>query len=252
MKFTRLLQTVVIIGNLVVLIPAQALPYLQLDIEGGLYDTTTETIITHANSFRVNAYADITKVSDTATLEGDHFLSIAITPQQPQLPQPIFGSFSVDGITYDIDDLAWGIPPLEADPHKDPGDLSKHSIYETYYLELGFTFDTSITTNSYNAQDNPGSTPIAGSGNQEMLFVSFDIDATSLLSDFGLHFDLYNVHQKNKTDPDDIDINDFAPYSHDAEFVRAEVSESSIMLLMMLGLVGLSLRKFRAHQDAAS
>ena len=53
--------------------------------------------------------------------------------------------------------------------------------------------------------------------------------------DFELHFDLYNK-KTSKQDPNDLDINAFAPFSHDAE----TVPEPGSLLLFGIGMVGLA------------
>ena len=44
------------------------------------------------------------------------------------------------------------------------------------------------------------------------------LDVSGLPNGMGLHFDLYNETVKN-LDIVDIDVKDFAPFSHDAEYV---------------------------------
>ena len=220
---------------------AAAVPILQLGIGGGSYDGTTETIVTSSNTFTLYAYAKATG-NKAIDVNESHFVSIALTPQIGPGPEP-FGSFQFEGSSYDIDspEVMYGNPPLEDYLDKDPGDLSTHGQFPTYYMEYEFLFSSSMTTGTVNTQDSPSHVP-TGSGS-DLYFAAFEVDVTNLLPGYGLHFDLYNAKLKNNGD---VDIDNFAPFSHDAGTVASTVPEPSILLLLLTALAGQALIRRQA------
>ena len=194
---------------------AFAVPTLQLDIGSTttFYDNGTESIVTVSDTFTLRALG---VKSDVDSLSNKNYhISIPLTPKQTDSSTiPDFGSFVVGGVTVDKNSghMVYGVPPLDdADPGHDPGDLSKHDVFETWYMEIDFQFG-STTVGSYNSQDDPGLDPLPGGSDLYLYTVAFDV--SQLADGFGLHFDLYNTKIK---DGGDIDRRWFAPYSHDAE-----------------------------------
>jgi hypothetical protein len=222
----------------VVTLSVQAVPTLQLDIIGGVYDNSDETIVTSANQFSLVAYGGGSKFD----LNDDYFISIALTPQiGPDLVD--FGSFSFAGNTYDMYSMVYGSPPIEngafLQPHDD-GDLPPHGVFPTLFAEYQFNFSSLQTSASVNTQDVTGSDPTSNPGNA-LFYMLFNVDISNLFAGFDLHFDLYNTAVKRGGD---IDVDDFAPFSHDAgtrDRTVAEVPEPAPLMLLGLGMLVLAL-----------
>lgn len=213
-----------------------AYPTLQLDIMGGTYDPITETIISPGTKFTLIALLEENKsnfITDT------YYISAALAPKRDEAGS--VGSFSFNGIEkVATRDMVYGTPPLETIVDTqgwDKGDLPSHGIFDTYFAEFGFQFsplnratayDTAVKT-GYGLTPNP-----LGS----MYYATFNIDTSRLNQEYVLHFDLYNT--KLKSDGD-IDITQFAPFSHDAQSVP--VPEAATIFSLGIGLAGFLLNR---------
>ena len=225
---------------------ANAVPTLQLDIAGGSYDLATQTIMASGNTFSVYAYGMATGPK-AVSLSDKFFLSMALVP--PTAAVSNYGSFTVNGTTINVTaDMTYGTPPLKTvlgGAATDPGDLASHSIFPTFFAEQMFQFSSGTQSGVYNTQNFAGSGPQAGTG---MYYKRFDFDISGMLPGYGIHFDLYN---ETLLSGGDIDINKFAPFSHDAEAIVTSIPEPEIyaMLAAGLGLMGWTAR--RRKQQAA-
>jgi hypothetical protein len=210
----KLFGFLVLAPFLVAPLGASAVPVLQLDIDGGVYDDVTETIVTSDGTFTLYVLGTPEGNVSTSDLLGTTFyVSIALTPQSG--PGAVdFGSFEFNGTTYTSADMTYGVPPIEADgtAAHDGGDLGQHDVFQTFFAEVAFTFDPADVSGTYNTADDPGG-PISGSGSY---FAAFSVDVSGLAAGFGLHFDAYSK-QPGQSVPD-LDTDLFAPFSHDAAF----------------------------------
>jgi hypothetical protein len=211
---------------------ANALPSLQLDIDGGYYDTSTETTMATTNPFNLYAFATPKgQLSSTdITNSTSYWLSVALTPKTSD--SGTYGSFSINGADINVTvDMEYGTPLINS-IGKDKQD---HGIFDTYYQEFAVDFVEGDQATKYNVQDEIGDPNISGSG---MYYDMFEINMAALEGDFGLHFDLYSKAA-------DGSIDDFAPFSHDAG--GTPVPEPTTLLLFGSGLAALVI--FRRRQD---
>jgi hypothetical protein len=172
--------------------------------------------------------------------------------------------------------MTYGTPPIElysSMSGSDPGDLSKHSIYPTFFSEFAFRFtpdsyfppptsivgDTEVitppnvtqgTTSVYNKATNPGRTVQSGTG---AYYASFQVNTSLLNAPNVLHFDLYSEDylvqaKKCSTACVDVDVDSFAPFSHDAQSgtTTRQVPEPSTLSLFGVAatLLAAGLRRF--------
>ena len=242
MRFKRILLIILsgIITNLYA-VSAQAIPTLQLDIGGGTYDSSTETIVSSGEVFTLYAFL----IPNSKNLLSDtYYISVAVSPTVEQ-PGDNLGSFSFNGTDINVTaDMTYGVPPLEdiiTLQGWDKGDLPKHSIFPTYFSEFGFSFSGGNQISQYNTQDRAilgGPIDLDNEPSDGMYYEAFTIDTSNLDSDYVIHFDLYNTKLLTSGD---IDITQFAPFSHDAESCHGctPVPEASTVLLLGAGFAGL-------------
>lgn len=242
--------------------PVVALPNLQLDIFQGTYDSVDQTVVTSNKQFTLYAYCLLNN-PDACTKK--YYISIAVTPKGTSTGTD-FGNFKIGSTTYTSNQLTFGTPPLaDLDAGaSDPGDLSSHGIFPTLFTEYEFTFNKSLTRKGINVQDNPGMPLNFSTSKENLTYFSFNFDVSGLKDNYNLHFDLYDVDFKQTCDRikglnqnckiTDVDINSFAPFSHDAgtiarnnndggpsDFNPLEIPEPSLLtgLITIAGIGGL-------------
>lgn len=238
---------------------AHAVPTLQLNIAGGTYDSATQTIMASTNSFSLYAYG-LASGNNAVSLTEKFYISMALVPAT-NAPGS-FGSFTVNGASINVtSDMTYGTAPIEGISSlqgHDSSDLSQHGIFPTYFAEKQFTFSSPSTQQSgiFNTQDHAGWGPQAGTG---MYYQRFDFNIAGLASGLGLHFDLYNetirvCGKGGNCTPGDVDVNKFAPFSHDAQGMVTAIPEPETyaMLLAGLGLLGFAARRRKLKTAAAA
>jgi hypothetical protein len=227
---------------------AFAYPILQLDIIGGYYDTTTQTIISGGPDFTLVALLTPKAGGIEGLINDTYYISAAVTPQTG--PTDIsLGSFTWNESNYDVtEDMIYGTPPLELGlAGADAGDLEGHSIFPTFFQEFSFQFSPTQRAVTYDTAENPSGLVPTTATTDISYFATFNV-TTSLLGNNELHFDLYNAYlQKCRgggTCVYDEDVAYFAPFSHDAESSH-KVSEPQSMAMMSVGLflAGRALRR---------
>jgi hypothetical protein len=213
-----------------------ALPALQLDIAGGVYDSHDETTVAQTPIFTLTAL-----LCGPLNASKTYYISATVLPKGGSaFPSPDFGPIAINGTSYGSDAFVFGTPPTDTLAHDIPGG----GIFPGYYVEIGFNFTASQTVAAYNT-----ATDATAPGT--LYYYNFTVDATHLfnptllgqgvLSDlYDIHFDLYDTNHN------------FAPYSHDASSwystpggsttvpvpVADGASTLSLMGLAALGLLG--------------
>lgn len=217
---------------------ALAEPYLQLDADPATYlSVPEESIFATQSHFTLYALvnSDSTKI-DNGTgdggADGYFYISAAITPKLLETPAPDLGSFVFDGLTISVvNDMVYGAPPIDAD--RNPDEIARHGIYDTYYYEHEFTLDPAKRTALYNSQDHPGG-PGSVVADGPLYYQDFEVDVSGLASGYAVHFDLYTKTSDGK-------LEYFAPFSHDLLAVPVPGA-------VLLGSMGLALSGYRLRR----
>ncbi len=258
---------IIITASLIVLFTATvaaAIPSLQLDILNGTYNDHSDTIVATSDPFTLYAYLiprQKTSLTDT------YYISAAVVPKTGPSDKDL-GSFIFDGVTTSVTgSMVYGNPPVEIQQNKDPGDLQKHGIFPTYFIQFAFQFDENNKADSYDTAEDPGKGPTPDADGT-MYFESFSVDVSNLADHYLIHFDLYNTKEIQETQKicgedikrcsgkgnhkdcvyivlgNDIDIRGFAPFSHDAQSGNGcdnhKVPEPETLLLVGCGLLVLA------------
>jgi hypothetical protein len=243
---------------------AHAIRTLQLDILGGTYDSLTQTVI-GGETGTLFAYGCLSGNCDGALdLSQSYYISMAVLPNDGIGEDTDFGSFTFAGMTYDYTNTVFGAPPLESGVVTqlfEAGDLAKHDVFNTAFGEHRFDFDSLVegvadnTRSSVDTQNDPGTDPLANIGNN-LAYVGFNYDTTGLLDGYTLHFDLYSaelkicVRENGGCTTGDVDITDFAAFSHDAGTTccTTDLPEPNSLGIALLGAVGMVFARARRRR----
>lgn len=216
---------------------AMAYPALQLDIEGGTYNTTSEDVVSSDVSTTVYAL-----LNSNPLLQNSFTLTVSLEPQASASDSG-FGSINVDGSDYTFDSFG------------NPG-LPSHGVFNTRYFNVaGWNFTCGPTacgtTTAYNSADNPGGTAggldSTGSG---MWYRGFAVDTSNLAAGWSAHFDLWTTTQVcHVVQGQEVCRTSLtkAPFSHDATITpgtpEVPVPEPGVLGLLGIGLVGLGMAR---------
>jgi len=269
MKPKSIMNKALLAGLLMTSLSAFAIPTLQLDIDGGTYDPVTQTIIKSGSSFDVYAYGiqpNGANATDIKTIQ--YYLSAALTGPSGSVPEGVLslGSFTYNlgsgAVTVNVTSgMVFGTPPLDTFLQAfDNGDLSKHGIFPTYFTQIDLPkFDTILQTAPYDTSGISAGHSIVPSGTG-MFYQKVNFDLTNLATGYDLHWDLYSAAvvtcaNNPNCNPTDVDVNDFAPFSHDAESTTDNnpppppppdpIPEPATVWLLGLGLLVLASYKRR-------
>ena len=228
----------VLIIGLVIAPAANAVPDLQLFIDGATYDGDTETWVL-ATTGGVDLY-----VISANEEHYDVIVSMSLIG---------FGEFddpsvvSVSGFDNTPSAWTWGFAPVFSAPEFDNNeDVPPHGIWPTWYAEdsTGHYY-TSDFVGDVQPDENtgeywspapdpeyPGASANA-SGSYKLFSLSIDAPVGT-----ALHFDAYTLING--------ELDEFAPFSHDA--TATVVPEPGTILLMSTGLLGLGLSAIRRRK----
>lgn len=203
---------------------AQAVPSLQLYIDGGTYDAVTETWVASSAPFTLFA-AGSKKPNCTIIDEVLLYISVSQADYNTAGAITIMGAIGEPANVLAVNELlgSGGTPP-DANSPGTPPDLSPHGIFPAYYWAVSLP-DLLVGSAGETVPDyQPGETGFAD-GDIQRYIVSVSGFET-------VHFDLTGRSFLPNGKPK---IN-FAPYSHDAEYGDGKVPEPSTLLLLGMGI----------------
>ena len=216
-------------GLLVVLTfgSAYSVPNLQLFIEGGTYDTETESWVTTSGTFNLYVVGANLALTDVR-------ISMALANEESADPNGTV-SVDVDGTTFNS--WVYGYAPITTVSSWDNSDdLARHGIFPAWFTEFSAR-DFELFGGVGNVMPNPTywNPAVDGYLTDSRTLGKYKVLSIAATGTSFLHFDAYTVNR-------DGSIQYFAPFSHDASFVP----EPGSMILFGLGALGLGIyRRYR-------
>jgi hypothetical protein len=195
---------------------ANAIPALQLDATGGVYNTSVESA--SISSDVINLWALLTSAPASS---GTYWVDVAITSKTTS-PQNL-GSFIFDGTPVNVTSgMTLGNPGLPP-----------HGVYNTYYKEFSFAFNTSHKITPYDVSTDAGHPAGHVSSSGSGSYNQFSIDLSGLSENVEVWFDFYHRNTSGAVDAN-------APFSHDVFTVVPEppgFALTGIGLLMLFRVI---------------
>jgi hypothetical protein len=216
--------TLAIVISLVFVATASAVPTLQLFIEGATYDWGSQTWVTQSGGF------DLYVIS-AENSKSDVIVSLALA--QADIRDNVNINFG--GHQVQSDDWLWGYAPIGNEPDAWNGgtDLPRHGVFPTWYTEMHTgAYDIASAVGDVQPNSNGDYWNPSTSLGQTSAFGQvkrFHVETGGTFS--FVHFDAYTLN------PDGT-IDQFAPFSHDAETISS-VPEPGTLALLSTGLLGL-------------
>jgi len=196
---------------------ANAIPALQLDATGGVYNNTVES--TSLSSDVIDLWAVL---KSAPVPSGTYWVDVAITPQTTSAHN--FGSFMFNGNTINVTSgMTLGNPGL-----------APHGIYNTYYKEFSFTFNSTHRITPYDASLDAGHPASHVSSSGSGFYNEFSINLSGLSENVEVWFDFYHKNASGAVDAN-------AVFSHDVFTVApggtTTVPEPTGFVLTGIGLL---------------
>ncbi len=210
---------------------ANAVPLLQIYIEGATYDDDSETWITKESSFTLWVIANTQGPGSKGEIRDIKLVATAVNQDMSDL--------EITGTTTDLvtDPSIAQNPELVQSGRGDHHTLPKHGIFneDSHWHEyvLG---DMGLSDSPIGDATKNGFPEYLAGIEQNAQINAYHVEKSPYTT---IHFDAYGYYgNKNKYT--------FVPFSHDGE--AAAINEPTSIAIMLFGLIGLAVRKIRLRK----